>query len=217
MLKASALYRFLAIAFCFVGCTHYPEAKDVRGFLKEYCFECHDTLMEEGDREFETFQLPLKTESDLITAREMIDQVTLKEMPPQKAAQPSDEERLEFIKTLRHERRKARTQFQSTGDRTIMRRLSTREYENTLETLFGRRIDTLGLTVGFPQEDPSHHIDTIGQSQITSGFFVGSILSGCRSIGRIAAEQARYRTSNLALRWQFQTIRGIEWLPSSGI
>jgi len=172
MLKASALYRFLAIAFCFVGCTHYPEAKDVRGFLKEYCFECHDTLMEEGDREFETFQLPLKTESDLITAREMIDQVTLKEMPPQKAAQPSDEERLEFIKTLRHERRKARTQFQSTGGRTIMRRLSTREYENTLETLFGRRIDTLGLTVGFPQEDPSHHIDTIGQSQITSGFLL---------------------------------------------
>lgn len=53
-----------------------------------------------------------------------------------------------------------------------MRRLSTREYETTLETLFGRRIDTLGLTEGFPKENPSHHIDTIGQSQITSGFLL---------------------------------------------
>ena len=172
MWKATALYRFFAITFCFVGSALSPQAKDVRGFLEQYCFECHDTLMEKGDREFETFQLPLKTETDLITSREMIDQVILKEMPPKKAIQPSDEERLEFINAMRHERQKARSRFQSTGGRTIMRRLSTREYEYTLETLFGRRIDTLGLTEGFPKEDPSHHIDTIGQSQITSGFLL---------------------------------------------
>lgn len=172
MLKASALCRIIALVFCFDGYVQHLQAKDVRSFLEQYCFECHDTSMEKGDREFETFQLPIKTESDLITAKEIIDQLTLKEMPPAKADQPSDEERLELIRNLRQERQKARTLFRSTGGRTIMRRLSTREYETTLETLFGRRIDTLGLTEGFPKENPSHHIDTIGQSQITSGFLL---------------------------------------------
>jgi hypothetical protein len=128
--------------------------------------------MEKGDREFETFELPLNNESDLITAKEIIDQITLKEMPPKKADQPSDEERIRVLETLRKEVLDARSLFKSTGGRTIMRRLSTREYEITLETLFGRRLDTLGLTVAFPKENSSQHMDNIGQSLITSGFLL---------------------------------------------
>jgi hypothetical protein len=53
-----------------------------------------------------------------------------------------------------------------------MRRLSSREYENTLAVLFGRRVDTLGLTADFPKEKTSQHMDTIGKSLVTSGFLV---------------------------------------------
>jgi hypothetical protein len=53
-----------------------------------------------------------------------------------------------------------------------MRRLSNREYENTLATLFDRRVDTLGLTADFPKEKASEHIDTIGKSLVTSGFLL---------------------------------------------
>jgi hypothetical protein len=53
-----------------------------------------------------------------------------------------------------------------------MRRLTSREYENTLATLFGRRVDTLGLTADFPKEKTSQHIDTIGRSLVTSGFLL---------------------------------------------
>ena len=147
-------------------------AGDTTKFLEQYCFECHDTLMEKGDREFESFALPLKTKFELITAKDIIDQVTLKEMPPKKADQPSDDERLEIVRELRGAVLEARDLFKSTGGRTVMRRLSKREYEVTLETLFGRRIDTLGLTVGFPKEKTSLHMDNIGQSLITSGFLL---------------------------------------------
>jgi hypothetical protein len=54
----------------------------------------------------------------------------------------------------------------------VLRRLSNREYENTLATLFGRRVDTLGLTADFPKEKASEHIDTIGKSLVTSGFLL---------------------------------------------
>ena len=149
-----------------------PPAKLVEHFVSKYCLECHDSDVKKADRVFEKFTLPLKTLSEVIEARDIIDQLTLREMPPKKAEQPSDEERLAVIRALREGTAAAQASLQSTGSRTVLRRLSNREYENTLETLFGRRIDTLGLTADFPKEKTARHLDTIGQSLVTSGFLV---------------------------------------------
>jgi len=147
-------------------------AKSVDQFLNRYCLECHDADVHKGDRAFHQFKLPLKTLPQVIEARDIIDQLTLREMPPKKAAQPSDEERIAAIRALREGTAAAQASLQSTGSRTVLRRLSNREYENTLATLFGRRIDTLGLTADFPKEKTARHLDTIGQSLVTSGFLV---------------------------------------------
>jgi hypothetical protein len=149
-----------------------PPAKLVEQFLSRYCLECHDADVHKGDRSFDKFTLPLKALPAVIEARDIIDQLTLREMPPKKAEQPSDEERLAVIRALREGTAAAQATLQSTGSRTVLRRLSNREYENTLETLFGRRIDTLGLTADFPKEKTARHLDTIGQSLVTSGFLV---------------------------------------------
>ena len=147
-------------------------AKSIEQFLSRYCLECHDADVHKGDRTFHQFALPLKTLPAVIEARDIIDQLTLREMPPKKADQPSDEERLAVIRALRAGTAAAQTSLQSTGSRTVLRRLSNREYENTLATLFGRRVDTLGLTADFPKEKTARHLDTIGQSLVTSGFLV---------------------------------------------
>ncbi len=149
-----------------------PEQGLAKQFLSKYCLECHDVKTQKGDREFETFALPLKSEADLLTAKDVIDQIVLKEMPPKKAPQPSDAERLAVLQVLREGSVAARGKITSSGASTVMRRLSLREYENTLAALFGRRIDTLGLTADFPKEKTSHHMDTIGQTLVTSGFLV---------------------------------------------
>lgn len=146
--------------------------KALHHFVGKYCLKCHDKATEKGDREFETFKLPLRTEAALIDAKDIIDQLTLREMPPHKEPQPSDDERLALIRLLREGIADARGRMESSAGRTVMRRLSNREYENTLATLFGRRVDTLGLTADFPKEKASEHIDTIGQSLVTSGFLV---------------------------------------------
>ena len=147
-------------------------SKVVDKFLSRYCLECHDADVHKGDRSFDQFKLPLKSLPAVIEARDIIDQLTLREMPPKKAEQPSDEERLAVIRALRDGTAAAQASLQSTGSRTVLRRLSNREYENTLATLFGRRIDTLGLTADFPKEKTARHLDTIGQSLVTSGFLV---------------------------------------------
>ena len=146
--------------------------KLVPQFIGKYCLECHDAEIQKGDRVLEKFELPLKSVADLIDARDIIDQLTLKDMPPKKADQPTDDERLAMIRALRDGVAAAQASFQSTRSRTVMRRLSSREYESTLAVLFGRRVDTLGLTADFPKEKTSEHMDTIGKTLVTSGFLV---------------------------------------------
>ena len=149
-----------------------PAPHSVDRFLKSYCIACHATDTAEGQREFDTFVLPITTQAQLITVDEIIDQVTLRQMPPPDAEQPGDEERLTVVEILRSSIREARDQFRSTGGRTVMRRLSHREYENTLASLFNRNIDTLGLTADFPGENADGPIDHIGSAMITSGFLL---------------------------------------------
>ena len=149
-----------------------PAPKLVNEFLGKYCLECHDKDVQKGDRSFEKFELPLKAMADLLDARDIIEQLTLREMPPKKADQPGNDERLAMIRALRDGTVAAQSKIQSTGSRTVLRRLSSREYENTLAALFGRRVDTLGLTADFPKEKTFQHMDTIGKSLVTSGFLV---------------------------------------------
>jgi hypothetical protein len=149
-----------------------PPAKVVSQFLDQYCLDCHDSTTKKGKRNLEDFRLPLKSVPELISAREIIDQIALKEMPPKKADQPAEEERLAALAALRAGTAAARGTIGSGGVHTAMRRLTSREYENTIATLFGRRVDTLGLTADFPKEKTTDHIDTIGQSLVTSGFLL---------------------------------------------
>jgi len=144
----------------------------VSGFLGKYCLQCHDTDTADGEREFESFTLPITSKQQLITVDEIIDQVTLRKMPPEESEQPTDEQRLALLGVLRDSVKEARSRFESSGSRTVMRRLSNREYENTLATLFERRVDTLGLTADFPKEEISQHMDNIGASLVTSGFLL---------------------------------------------
>lgn len=146
--------------------------KGIDDLLGFYCFDCHDTASEKGGREFESLNLPLKSVRDLVMAQEIIDQVSLKEMPPKDKDQPTEEERTVLLRTLQAEVEAARGRFDSRRKGTVMRRLTHREYENTLAVLFGRQVDTLGLTADFPQEKTSRHLDTIGESLVTSGFLV---------------------------------------------
>ncbi len=168
-------FRFGAIALIAAAAhaAELPGQKVLPHFVGKYCLQCHDTETLKGDREFESFKLPLTTEAELIAAKDIVDQLTLREMPPLKAKHhPTDDERLAVIRVLREGIASARGKIASTQARTVMRRLSNREYENTLATLFGRRVDTLGLTADFPKEKASEHIDTIGKSLVTSGFLL---------------------------------------------
>jgi hypothetical protein len=174
-------YSLLLVVAIFSGSLHTDNAvaterdkkkTDVGKFTRTFCADCHGAEVQEAERSFSQFKLPIKTVAQLITADEIIDQLTLKSMPPSDAPQPDDQQRVKLITHLREAIAEARGRFDSTGGRTVIRRLSNREYENTMAALFNRRVDTLGLTADFPKDATSHHIDTIGETLVTSGFLL---------------------------------------------
>lgn len=175
---SQALLALGALASCVLNSSADAGEDDLKSeqapadFIKQYCIQCHDAGSAEGERELESFYLPIASVDQLITADEIVDQVTLKLMPPEGEDQPTDDERVALVTQLRESIAQARGKITSTGGRTVMRRLTNREYEVTLATLFDRRIDTLGLTADFPKDATSHHVDTIGESLVTSGFLL---------------------------------------------
>jgi hypothetical protein len=154
----------------------------VARFLTQYCIDCHSKDDSQGDREFESLVFPIDSQRDLITADEIVDQLTLRQMPPPDASQPTTEDRIAMLELLRASMRDARSRFQSTGARTVLRRLTNREYENTIAALFGRRVDTLGLTTEFPSENASRNIDRIGAEMITSGVLLDQYFSAANRL-----------------------------------
>jgi len=172
---------------------------DVTAFLGRHCLRCHGAEKQKADHDFRAFRLPLAGAAALVEAKDIIDQLTLGEMPPREEPQPSDAERLAVIRALRAGIASARDVGAAAGARTVLRRLSNREYERTLATLFDRRVDTLGLTADFPKEKASERLDTIGRSLVTSGLLLDQYLHAAHRI----VEQRLGRPLPVPRTWHF--------------
>jgi len=166
----------LLLAAC-LGASRLPAAVPVAGevvgrFLGQYCHDCHSGDAAAAGREFESFRLPPDSAEALATLDDVLLQLELRQMPPPEAEQPRPAERQAIVTALRQGLASVRERFGKGTVRTTLRRLSYREYENTLATLMDRRVDTLGLTAGFPREQAEESFDTLGDGQVTSGFLL---------------------------------------------
>lgn len=169
-------------------------------FLKSYCLDCHNQHDADGNRDFESLVLPFTSESQIITATEIIDQLTLRQMPPPEAEQPTIDDSIPFLEFLREQVQVARMQLKSTGGRTVLRRLTNREYERTLATLFGRSVDTLGLTTEFPSETATHNLERIGSEMITSGVLLDKYFAAANRL----IELRLNKPDTPSQEWHFQ-------------
>ncbi|MEM7697246.1 MAG: DUF1592 domain-containing protein [Verrucomicrobiota bacterium] len=160
-------------------------------FLDRYCLDCHDSLSEKGDQNFESLFFPVEDLGGLIETQAIIDQLNLGTMPPRDADQPTEAERLAAVASLTDEAVAARERFRDTGGQTTLRRLNEREYLNTVEALFFRRVDTLDPTATFPTDQTDHHLDTIGDTLVTSSFLLDNFFGAADQIVEAALNPAK--------------------------
>lgn len=145
-------------------------------FLSRFCLDCHSEDDPAGEREFTSLNFSDSDIDTQIRLQEIIDQLTLEAMPPEDSDQPTDPERLAAIRTFTQILSEMRKQTTSTGGQTVLRRLTRREYRNTVADLLGIDVTMFDPTQEFPDDDLSEGFDNIGHDLTTSGFLLEKYL-----------------------------------------
>ena len=102
-------------------------------------------------------------------------------MPPiEEDVQPSEDETKTIVD---HNPQSARyATLDSTGQQTVFRRLNRREYRNTIRDLLDMEMSSFDPTQSFPTDQTIHHLDTIGDRLVTSGYLLDRYLEAADEI-----------------------------------
>lgn len=160
-------------------------------FLKQFCIDCHSADDAAGERDFSSLDFEQYNLETQIRIQEVIDQITLGTMPPEDAEQPSSQQRLDFIGELTELLQQMRAKSQSTGGKTVLRRLTRREYRNTISDLLGVDMVMFDPTIEFPGDSLDGGFDNVGHTLITSGFLLEQYLQAADASVEKAFEQLK--------------------------
>ncbi len=152
------------------------ETIQIRKALDAYCVKCHGPEKQKGERRFDELAFPLKDTDSLILTQDVIDQLVHGDMPPSKADQPTEKERLSLIDLLNKQRSQYQAKAKSTGGETVLRRLNQREYRNTVRDLLKVNLQMFDPARQFPREQTAEHFDNVGDALVTSGYLLEQYL-----------------------------------------
>jgi hypothetical protein len=151
-------------------------------FLSNYCLDCHDHETKKGKVDLENLAFNIKTAEQGEYWQKVLNSVNSLEMPPEKKKQPTEEEKADFLSSLSETLVIARNILSDSAGVSAMRRLSRREYENTIHDLLGIQISAEEL----PSDHADESYDTIGSSLYMSS----SQIENYRKIGLNAIKEA---------------------------
>lgn len=106
-------------------------------FLKQNCLSCHDTETRKGDLDLERFASWTNSWNEPEIWKQILDQVSLGEMPPPDKKQPSGEARRDFLAGVDRFLNSAAESGAGDPGPVLLRRLNNAEYTYTLRDLTG--------------------------------------------------------------------------------
>lgn len=136
----------------------------VNQFLSTYCVSCHGPDKQKGKLRLDTLSQDLVAGPHADDWHEVLDALSLEEMPPEKEKQPPKAERTAMIEFFQGAFQEAAKKRRSTGGQIVMRRLTNYEYNNTIN-------DLLGLNEDWSKDFPP---DTVSEDGFkNNGFYMG--------------------------------------------
>ncbi len=156
-------------------------------FVGEYCIKCHGPENQKADRRFDKLTTTIKTPDDALLWQEILDQLNKGEMPPKKEKQPPRTELLAAVDAITQSVADATQRFKATGAHTVLRRLNSYEYQQTIGDLLGLNVAGWNPAADFPPENRVNGFDNNAGAQTTSGMLLDHYF--------IAAEEAIQRTT----------------------
>ncbi|PHR90437.1 MAG: hypothetical protein COA78_35335 [Blastopirellula sp.] len=153
-----------------VASTSYASADELTSvFLQKHCIRCHGSQKQKADRQFDTLSAQIKNLDELQRYQEIIDQLNLESMPPEDEPQPTAEERAKMVAHLTRQVTSANSVLNTSGRHSVLRRLNSWEYRQTLGELLGLNVDIWNPAEEFPAEEIVNGFDNNGASLVTSG------------------------------------------------
>ena len=168
-----------------------------RTFLKNYCFKCHGPEKQEAHRRFDQLLPAITKLEELESWQEILDQLNLGDMPPEKEKQPAKTEVLAVIKNITESIAEAHPRLAGKGQHTALRRMNSWEYRHTIGDLLGLNISAWNPTENFPPEVKIDGFDNNGAGLVTSGLLLNHYLS--------AAAQAIERATHFGPQPEIKT------------
>lgn len=137
----------------------------VQPFVERYCAACHDAELAEGELDLLRYDSARAVAAEPEIWRRVAERVEAGEMPPPGARRrPAALERAQLLVWLEAALESAASPGPG-SQRTVLRRLTRREYQNTVRDLFGVEYPALEL---FPADAVADGFDNLGQAQTLS-------------------------------------------------
>jgi len=149
-----------------IGAAPVPRA--VPTFIERYCLDCHDNDVAKGDRNFEALLDQPGSAKHHDTFEEILEQLNLGEMPPQKknVDQPPEAERREVVALLT--KYLGSVAASSKPRATVLRRLTRYEYQQTMRDLLQIDPAAVDANLSFPPDPREHGFANLGANQALS-------------------------------------------------
>jgi len=164
--------RFLFFFSALATCLQANVRKDVDFFLDQHCYDCHDDIDNEGGLNLLDLKFDPGNPENRAHWEAVFQRVEAGEMPPKKKKRPNAEAIAGFLKKLEAPLIEAGLKELSKTGRVHARRLTAREYENSLH-------DLLGIDIPFAGEltaDADEGFNTNAETQQISHFHLDNYL-----------------------------------------
>ncbi|GAB5403685.1 MAG: DUF1592 domain-containing protein [Aureliella sp.] len=160
---------------------HVPQFESlVKPFIEQYCLKCHDAQSHEAERQFESLTGDITTSDQLVDFQDIVDQLNLGTMPPADETQPKAESKQKIVDVLTQAIEQYRVSAEQSPAR-YMRRLSAREYHNSIADLLQLNMTMFQPTAPFPKDQTAEHLDNTDHL-VTSGFLLERYLDAADAI-----------------------------------
>ena len=153
----TSLLLALCLSYCVFGQSTSPVLDQIQPFFAKYCNDCHADGTAEGGLELDKLSSDLSSPEHFAKWERIFDRVESREMPPADALRVTDTHHDSFKKLLGRQLHEAHAASKG----TVYRRLNRREYQNTINDLFGT---DLSLEDMLPQDGRSHEFDNVGEA-----------------------------------------------------
>jgi len=177
----------LTVALGSAVSTTAAEALDAktRALFEAHCLDCHSTAQHKGDFDLERFMQPSPGPTDPKVWQQVLEQVSLGEMPPKDRPPMDDKSREHLMGGVRALlNRWARMNAGDPGP-VVLRRLSNAEYTYTIGDLTG--VETLDPAREFPVDSAAGEgFMNVGQSLVMSPSLVTKYLDAAKEVARHA-------------------------------